>query len=121
MIRHTIPTLGLALLLQTAVCGGLVGSPVFQLALAADSPVRAAAHRYKIVVDGLACPFCAYGIEKQLHRISGVRDVQTDIASETVSVTMAPGSTLGKDTAAQAVKEAGFTLHEFQEAPPVPQ
>ncbi|MBI1330933.1 MAG: copper chaperone [Alphaproteobacteria bacterium] len=75
----------------------------------------AAPARYKIVVDGLACPFCAYGIEKKLNAIDGVRNVQTDIASETVTVTMAPGKTLDKAAAARAIKDAGFTMHDFED------
>lgn len=87
------------------------------VALAASNMSQSAApHRYKIVVDGLACPFCAYGIEKQINDINGVQNVQTDIASETVTVTMAPGATLSRDAAAKAVKDAGFTLHNFEEA-----
>lgn len=31
---------------------------------------------YQLHVDGLACPFCAYGIEKKLGEVKGVRAVQ---------------------------------------------
>jgi mercuric ion binding protein len=103
---------GLGLMLATVPLAAI--SP--HTALAAENTSQSAApHRYKIVVDGLACPFCAYGIEKQINEIKGVQNVQTDIASETVTVTMAPGATLNKDAAAKAVKDAGFTLHNFEE------
>ena len=39
---------------------------------------------YTLQADGLACPFCAYGVEKQLSRIDGVDTVSTDIESGTV-------------------------------------
>ncbi len=52
---------------------------------------------YALQVDGLACPFCAYGIEKQLLAIEGVQTVETDIKSGAVIVTMAPGSTLDEE------------------------
>ncbi len=69
---------------------------------------------YAIGVDGLACPFCAYGIEKQLSRISGVETVLTDIESGTVAVTMAEGATLEETAAGKAVDDAGFTLRSFE-------
>lgn len=103
-------------MLATAPLSAVTSAITFSTALAAESTVKSAAPRsYKIVVDGLACPFCAYGIEKQINEIKGVQNIQTDIASETVTVTMAPGATLSKDAAAKAVKDAGFTLHNFEE------
>lgn len=104
---------GLGLLLAAVPLSAVASAITFHTALAAEN--TAASHSYKIVVDGLACPFCAYGIEKQINEIKGVQNIQTDIATETVTVTMVPGATLGKDTAAKAVKDAGFTLHEFED------
>lgn len=100
-------------LTMIGAAGGLAISPAF--VASAMTAERSDAARYKIVVDGLACPFCAYGIEKKLSAIDGVRTVQTDIASETVTVTMVPRKTLDKATAARAVKDAGFTMHDFEE------
>ncbi len=76
---------------------------------------------YKLHVDGLACPFCAYGIEKKLNAIKGVQGVGVDIASGTVNVTMAEGARLDEATAKQAVKDAGFTLRKFEPAQPATQ
>lgn len=75
----------------------------------------AAGPQYRLRVNGLACPFCAYGIEKKLHEIEGVDKVDTDIASETVTVTMKDGQTLDQAAAKKAVKAAGFSLHGMQE------
>lgn len=69
---------------------------------------------YVLEADGLACPFCAYGIEKQLGRIEGVETVSTDIASGTVTITMTPGTTLTKEQAKEAVDRAGFTMRGFK-------
>lgn len=49
----------------------------------------AAQQVYKLHVDGLACPFCAYGVEKKLNTIKGVQGIGVEIASGTVTVTMA--------------------------------
>lgn len=68
---------------------------------------------YTLRVDGLACPFCAYGIEKRLNAIDGVTAVTIDIASGTVTVIMRAGETLDETTAAKAVAAAGFTMRSF--------
>ena len=76
----------------------------------------AAQQAYKLRVDGLACPFCAYGIEKKLNAIKGVQGVEVDIATGIVSVTMAEGTTLDEAVAKKAVKDAGFSLRGFERA-----
>ncbi len=70
---------------------------------------------YTLQIDGLACPFCAYGIEKQLGAIEGVETVETDIKSGTVTVTMQEGASLDEGAANGAVEAAGFTLRGFEQ------
>ncbi len=69
---------------------------------------------YRLQVDGLACPFCAYGIEKQLGAIEGVASVETEIRSGSVVITMAEGSYLDEAAARKAVEAAGFTMRSFK-------
>jgi len=82
------------------------------------SPMAAAAGEpgtiYSLKADGLSCPFCAYGIEKQLGNIAGVESVATDIKSGTVTVSMAAGASLDESAARRAVEKAGFTLRSFK-------
>lgn len=84
------------------------------------SPSLAAGHQYALGVDGLACPFCAYGIEKRLSAIEGVEKVEIDIAKGRAVVTLREGATLSEAAARQAVKEAGFTLGSFARLPEEP-
>ena len=74
----------------------------------------AAPQAFKLRVDGLACPFCAYGIEKQLSSVDGVQSVDVDIKAGEVIVTMADGVTLDETEARRAVKDAGFDLRSFE-------
>lgn len=69
---------------------------------------------YTIGVDGLSCPFCAYGIEKQLKKLEGVNQVEVDVAKGQVVVSMNEGKTLEQAQAVEAVKKAGFTLRSFE-------
>ncbi len=70
---------------------------------------------YTIQVDGMACPFCAYGLEKSLTKISGIESIETDIDTGIVTITMAAEATLHRMAATQAVEDAGFALNDFQE------
>jgi len=84
------------------------------LAPAATAETERPRMKYTAQVDGLACPFCAYGIEKQLMRIKGVESVETDIKSGLVIIIMQPGAALHEADANRAVEAAGFTMRNFQ-------
>ena len=73
---------------------------------------------YELGVDGLGCPFCAYGIEKQLTRIRGVESLDIDIREGVVIVGMAKGATLDEAAAKKAVTDAGFSLRSFGRVSP---
>ena len=80
----------------------------------AATAVLADSHVYKLYVDGLACPFCAYGVEKKVGGLDGVEKIEIDIDGGVVAVTLADGATLDEAAAKQAVDEAGFTLRKFE-------
>ncbi len=87
---------------------------VLALMLFAATAVLADSHVYKLYVDGLACPFCAYGVEKKVGGLDGVEKVDIEIDEGLVAVTLADGATLDEATASRAVDEAGFTLRKFE-------
>lgn len=76
----------------------------------------AADNQYVLGVDGLACPFCAFGIEKRLNKVDGVTGVEVDVVDSVVRVTLQEDKTLTEAQARQTVKEAGFTLRSYSEA-----
>lgn len=84
------------------------------LALFASSALAAQA-AWLLRVDGLSCPFCAYGIEKKLGAVKGVQRVEVDIASGTVTVTMAEGAALDEASAKKAVRDAGFSVRGLEQ------
>jgi len=65
---------------------------------------------YEMRVDGLACPYCAYGVEKQLKSIKGVDEVQVDLAKGIVNAKVSKGTTLTEDQMEKLFKDAGFTF-----------
>lgn len=83
--------------------------------LAAPAWASEAAPVYALGIDGLSCPFCAYGIEKELASLAGVERLGTDIGEGLVTVHMAAGATLDEATARKAAEDAGFSLRSFEE------
>ncbi len=65
---------------------------------------------YLVQVDGLNCPFCAYGIEKQLEKLDGVENVETELALGQIAVEVADGVTLSEETVREIIRDAGFTF-----------
>jgi len=60
-------------------------------------------------VRGMACPFCAYGIEKKLKKVSGVRSVDIDIQKGLATLRAIEGQSIAFDQVPRAIKDAGFT------------
>ncbi len=59
-------------------------------------------------VNGLSCPFCAYGLEKKLKNFDGVTDIAVLLEEGTVQLKLAEGTRLSKKQIQKAVKNAGF-------------
>jgi len=62
-----------------------------------------------IRVDGLSCPFCAYGLEKHLKKIAGVEGVEINMKSGKAIVRLKPDVQVDDAALKTAVKKAGFT------------
>ncbi len=73
--------------------------------------------RYELRVDGLACPFCAYGIEKKLNAIDGVDEVDIDLNSGLVTVDVTEGTALNHSQMTELFNDAGFTYRSMTETP----
>lgn len=73
--------------------------------------------RYQMRVDGLACPYCAYGIEKNLKKIDGVEKIDIDLNNGLVTVSVAAGVTLTDAQMKNLFTDAGFTFRSMVVAP----
>jgi copper chaperone CopZ len=65
-------------------------------------------------VDGLACPFCAYGMEKKLKRLENLEKLDIKINEGLVVLYFKEGAKIDKDLIIKKVKEAGFTPRELK-------
>ncbi len=78
---------------------------------------NAAGTEYRMRVDGLACPYCAYGIEKKLKAIKGVEKLNVDLNAGLVIVDVADGAKLTEPQMKTLFKDAGFTYRSMTEKP----
>jgi copper chaperone CopZ len=65
-----------------------------------------------IRVDGLACPFCSYGLEKKLKEIKGVGKVTISVNKGLATLKSKPMQNLEVEQLVPVVKDAGFTPGE---------
>lgn len=65
-----------------------------------------------VSVTGLACPFCAYSVEKSLGKLAGVDSVTVDLAANQVRVVMQAEHFADLNQIKQAIVNAGFTPGE---------
>ena len=75
----------------------------------------AAGTQYQMRVDGLACPYCAYGIEKKLNAIDGVEKIDIDLENGLVIVDVADGVNLSDEQMTQLLNDSGFTYRSKTE------
>lgn len=69
---------------------------------------------YHIVVGGLSCPFCVYGVEKKLKNLEGVVDIESELETGEFFVKVEDGASLSEETIEELVSKAGFTLVSFE-------
>ena len=63
-------------------------------------------------VTGLACPFCAFSVEKSLSKLSGVDSVTVNLAANQVRVVMQAEHKPDLEQINKAIVNAGFTPGE---------
>ncbi len=73
--------------------------------------------QYRMRVDGMACPYCAYGIEKNLKKIVGVDQIDFDLDNGLVTVNVAEGVTLSDEQMTKLFNDAGFTFRSMSKVP----
>ena len=61
-------------------------------------------------VNGMTCPFCAFGIEKKLRAVDGVQEVEILFDEGILKLTIAPDNKATIRDLDSAVKDSGFKL-----------
>ncbi len=82
---------------------------IFATCLLVSQLAWAGGLEYHMRVDGLACPYCAYGVEKKLKAIDGVKSVEVDLDQGLVMVQTRDDLQLSDQQLQQLFQDAGFT------------
>jgi len=77
------------------------------------SPTLAQSSEVKVRVDGLSCPFCAYGLEKKLNDLDGVESINIDFEEGLVLMLVTDSENISEEEIRTKIEEAGFTPREI--------
>ncbi|MBL1215181.1 MAG: heavy-metal-associated domain-containing protein [Ignavibacteriae bacterium] len=75
--------------------------------------VFAQSNEVTVRVDGLSCPFCAYGLEKKLNDIKGVENINIDIEEGLIILKIVEGKIISEEELREKIRDAGFTPKEI--------
>ncbi|WP_375252456.1 heavy-metal-associated domain-containing protein [Dokdonia donghaensis] len=64
---------------------------------------------FEVQVDGLGCPFCAYGLEKKFKEFKGIKKVEIDIETGDFSFQYPSERNLTMQAVVKQVEKAGYT------------
>ncbi len=111
------------LMAAAAVTGLLIASPHAVAGQAADREEKTqgieatdaalAGASLTLKVDGMVCPFCAYGLEKRLRELPALDETLIQVSDGLVQIRVKEGEQLTDEAVEDAVKRAGFTLREI--------
>ena len=87
---------------------------VLLISLLLGTQARAEISHVNIGVNGLGCPFCVHGIEKQLNKIDGVKKVDIELKIGQALVSLENGISPDISAFQTAIKKAGFTPRNVQ-------
>ncbi len=90
------------------MAGASGGDNTVKVVEGGNTPLRAV-KEYRIRVDGIACSYCAYGIEKKFRNISGVKFINIDFKKGIVSICTLDNVDFDEDFLEKTFKSAGFT------------
>jgi len=86
------------------------------LAVALFTTVAASAQKdnFTVTVEGLGCPFCAYGLEKKFKEVDGVKDIKIDIETGLMTFTADASKSLTLEKVDSQVDKAGYTAKDIK-------
>lgn len=64
---------------------------------------------FEVQVDGLGCPFCAYGLEKKFKEFKGIKEVKIDIETGDFSFAYPAEKALSLAAVVSQVEKAGYS------------
>ena len=65
--------------------------------------------KFIVNVDGLGCPFCAYGLEKKIKKLKGIKKIKIDMEEAKLTFNYPADKLLTLEAVEKQVDEAGYT------------
>ena len=65
-------------------------------------------------VDGMSCPFCAFGIEKKLNKLDQIQKLDVKLEVGFVDIYLKENQPLAESDLRKAVKKAGFSVRSIE-------
>ncbi len=88
---------------------------LFTPSVNAQSPTKATNNEriyMKIEIKGLACPYCAYGMEKELKKVSGVDHVDIELKTGLAYISTPIEQKPSAESLQKIITDSGFTPGE---------
>ena len=93
----------------------LVGTLFFSTNLLSQQDTSAIERVYiKIEIKGLACPYCAFGMEKELLKVAGVEHVDIELKKGLAFISTPISQKPLKNDLKKTIEDAGFTAGEIE-------
>ncbi|MEM6724623.1 MAG: cation transporter [Bacteroidota bacterium] len=64
---------------------------------------------FEVYVDGLGCPFCAYGLEKKFKAFKGIKNIKINVETGQFTFTLPADENLSLEAVVNQVDLAGYT------------
>ena len=68
----------------------------------------------KIEIKGMACPYCAFGMEKELKKVSGVENVEIELKEGLAYISTPINQKPSKESLEKIIVNGGFTVGEIE-------
>jgi copper chaperone CopZ len=68
----------------------------------------------KIEIKGMACPYCAFGMEKELKKVSGVENVEIELKEGLAYISTPINQKPSKESLEKIIVDGGFTVGEIE-------
>ncbi len=68
----------------------------------------------KIEIKGMACPYCAFGMEKELKKVAGVENVEIELKEGLAYISTPINQKPTKESLEKIIIDGGFTVGEIE-------
>ncbi|TDS12095.1 copper chaperone CopZ [Maribacter caenipelagi] len=87
----------------------IIVSVLIMFAVVFGATAQEGKDKFMVQVDGLGCPFCAYGLEKKFKEFKGIKNVKIDIETGDFSFSYPAEKALTLGDVEKQVEKAGYT------------